>query len=102
TYEGLLELKGVGSYTASAIASFAFGLPCAVLDGNVNRVLSRFFGEFAPFNTSEGKKRFQQLAEITLDKANSAAYNQAIMDFAATVCTPQNPKCKECPLKNHC
>lgn len=102
TYEGLLQLKGVGAYTASAIASFAFGLPYAVLDGNVNRVLARFFGEQSSFSTSEGKKKFQELAEKVLDKTDSAGYNQAIMDFGATVCTPQNPKCRDCPLKEHC
>jgi A/G-specific adenine glycosylase len=102
SYEGLLGLKGVGPYTAAAIASFAYGLPQAVVDGNVNRVLSRYFGIDTPFDTTEGKKKFQQLASELLDTTDSAAYNQAIMDLGATVCTPQNPKCSACPLSNKC
>ncbi|KAK6023812.1 hypothetical protein OSTOST_10388 [Ostertagia ostertagi] len=84
SYEGLLGLKGVGPYTAAAIASFAYGLPQAVVDGNVNRVLSRYFGIDTPFDTTEGKKKFQQLASELLDTTDSAAYNQAIMDLGAT------------------
>lgn len=102
TYEGLLQLKGIGPYTAAAIASFAYGLPHAVVDGNVNRVLARYFGIDTPFDTTEGKKLFQQLANELLDAADSAAYNQAIMDLGATVCTPALPKCGECPLQAQC
>ncbi|RYE25414.1 MAG: A/G-specific adenine glycosylase [Sphingobacteriales bacterium] len=102
TYEGLLALKGIGPYTAAAIGSFAFGLPEAVVDGNVYRVLARYLGIDTPFDTTEGKKQFSQMAKEVLDADNSAAYNQAIMDLGATVCTPQNPKCPDCPLQKHC
>ena len=102
TYAELLELKGIGPYTAAAIASFAFGAPSAVVDGNVYRVLARYFGIETPFDTTEGKKEFSKLANELLDKANSAAYNQAIMDLGATVCTPANPLCGECPLESNC
>ncbi len=102
SYEGLLELKGIGPYTASAIASFAFGRPNAVVDGNVYRVLSRYFGIDTPIDTTEGKTEFASLARDLLDKKNSAAYNQAIMDLGATVCTPSGPKCEDCPLAKRC
>jgi A/G-specific adenine glycosylase len=102
TYDGLLQLKGIGPYTASAIASFAFGLPTAVVDGNVNRVLSRYFGIDNPIDTTEGKKIFNALATELLDKGGSAAYNQAIMDLGATICTPRKPVCDQCPLQKHC
>lgn len=102
TYEGLLALKGIGPYTAAAIASFAYGLPNAVVDGNVNRVLARYFGIETPFDTTEGKRQFQQLAASLLDTADSAAYNQAIMDLGATICTPQLPKCDRCPVSARC
>lgn len=102
TYEGILALKGIGPYTASAIASFAYGLPCAVVDGNVYRVLSRYFGIDTPFDTTEGKKRFSELAQQLLAK-DSAAYNQAIMDLGATVCTPgATARCGDCPLQKKC
>ncbi len=102
TYDQLLQLKGIGPYTAAAIASFAFALPHAVVDGNVYRVLSRYFGIETPFDTTEGKKIFSTLAQELLDVKNSAAYNQAIMDLGATVCTPRNPLCGECPLQKEC
>ena len=102
TYETILELKGVGPYTAAAIASFAYDLPCAVVDGNVFRVLSRFFGEETPVDSTKGKKLFEQLAQQCLAKDDAAPYNQAIMDFGATVCKPDNPLCSTCPLKNKC
>ncbi len=101
-YEDILSLKGIGSYTASAIASFAFNKPFAVLDGNVFRVLSRFFGIEMPVNTSEGKRFYKQLSQRLLDKRNPAAYNQSIMDFGAVICKPLSPKCLECPLQNKC
>jgi A/G-specific adenine glycosylase len=100
--EQLLTLKGVGNYTASAIASFAFDQPCAVVDGNVIRILSRFFDISTPFDTTAGKKTFENLAAELIDKKNPAAYNQAIMDFGATVCSPQNPDCSSCPLSAKC
>ena len=102
TYEGIIALKGIGPYTAAAIASFAFGLPHAVVDGNVYRVLSRVFAIATPFDTTEGKKQFAELAAKLLDPAASAGYNQAIMDLGATICLPRNPKCTECPVQKNC
>lgn len=102
TYEKLLSLKGIGPYTAAAIASFAFDKPYAVLDGNVFRVLARFFGSEIPINTHDGKKWYAQLAQELLPANESAIYNQAIMDFGATVCKPQNPNCAECVMKSKC
>ena len=102
TIEGIKSLKGVGDYTAAAIGSFAFGLPAAVVDGNVYRVLSRHFGIETPINTTEGKKEFQALAESLLPSSDFGAYNQAIMDFGAIQCTPQSPKCVVCPLQESC
>ena len=102
TIEGLRQLKGVGEYTAAAIGSFAFGLPAAVVDGNVYRVLSRYFGIDIPINTTEGKHEFALLAQELLPEASASAYNQAIMDFGATWCTPQSPRCADCPLQESC
>jgi A/G-specific adenine glycosylase len=102
TYEGLLQLKGIGPYTASAIASFAFNLPYAVVDGNVFRVLSRFHGISTPTDTKEGIEIFNTLANQSLAKKQPALYNQAIMDFGATVCTPSNPDCVACNLSSKC
>ena len=101
-HEEILALKGIGPYTAAAIASFAYNLPHAVLDGNVYRVLARFFGIQTPSDSSEGKKIFTSLADDCLDKDKPALYNQAIMDFGATVCTPANPLCNTCPLNQQC
>jgi len=98
----ILKLKGVGPYTAAAISSFSFGLPFAVLDGNVIRVLSRVFGIQTPFDTTAGKKQFQKLAQELLDKKNPAEYNQAIMEFGALQCVPKSPKCNDCPIVNDC
>ncbi|MDE7088996.1 MAG: A/G-specific adenine glycosylase [Prevotella sp.] len=102
TLEGIKSLKGVGDYTAAAIGSIAFGLPAAVVDGNVYRVLSRHFGISTPINTTEGKKEFSLLANHLLPKKNASAYNQAIMDFGAIQCTPQSPRCLICPLQESC
>ncbi len=96
TYEEILALKGVGPYTAAAIVSFAYNLPHAVVDGNVVRVLSRFFGITTPIDTTSGKKQFAELAGALLDTRQAGIYNQAIMDFGATVCTPRNPQCATC------
>ncbi|MDI9320680.1 MAG: A/G-specific adenine glycosylase [Phycisphaerales bacterium] len=101
-YEDILALKGVGAYTAAAIASFAFGLPYAVVDGNVYRVLSRYFGMEDAIDSTEGKRKFAALAHELLDTEDAAAYNQAIMDLGATVCTPKQSKCDECPLQKKC
>jgi A/G-specific adenine glycosylase len=102
SYEQMIALKGIGPYTASAVASFAFNLPYAVLDGNVNRVLSRLFMVDEPINSSKGKKIFESLSTEFLDINQPAMHNQAIMELGALVCLPQNPKCAECPLNTFC
>lgn len=102
THTEILQLKGIGNYTAAAIASFAYNLPHAVLDGNVFRVLSRVFGIDTPIDSTEGKKQFEQLAQQLLDKKNPSTYNQAIMDFGALICKPQNPLCEQCPFSSEC
>lgn len=101
-YEAIKQLKGVGDYTAAAIASFAFDLPYAVLDGNVHRILSRYFGIKEVLQSTRQKKMFQGLANDLLDKRNPAGYNQAIMDFGASCCIPKNPACTICPLRLTC
>jgi len=101
-YEEILALPGIGPYTAAAIASFAFNLPHAVLDGNVFRVLSRFFGLDTSIDSTEGKKMFSTLAAHLLDKEQPGRYNQAIMDFGAVVCKPKSPLCSECYLRRNC
>ena len=102
TLEEIKKLKGVGDYTAAAIASIAFGLPAAVVDGNVYRVLARHYGIDTPINTTEGKKVFAALAQELLPSTEASAYNQAIMDFGAIQCTPQSPHCERCPLVESC
>lgn len=121
TLEGIKQLKGVGDYTAAAIGSFAFGIPAAVVDGNVYRVLARYFGIDTPINSTQGKKEFAALAQSLLPSSKAsdflslssasdfqsslslvAAYNQAMMDFGAIQCTPQSPKCLLCPLAETC
>lgn len=101
-YEEILSLKGVGSYTASAIASFAYNLPYAVVDGNVFRVLARFFGIKKAIDSAEGKKYFSKLANELLNKDQPGTYNQALMDFGAVVCKPVNPQCLLCVFNNYC
>ncbi|MEO5673133.1 MAG: A/G-specific adenine glycosylase [Chitinophagales bacterium] len=101
-HDQILKLKGVGSYTAAAIASFAFDQPHAVMDGNVFRVLARTFGIDKPIDSIEGKKIFRNLAEDLLDKKNPAAYNQAIMNFGSAICTPANPLCHICCFRKAC
>ena len=102
TLEGIKSLKGVGDYTAAAIASFAFDIPAAVVDGNVYRVLARYFGIDTPINTTQGKKEFAALAQSLLPTSEASAYNQGMMDFGAIQCTPQSPKCLLCPLAETC
>lgn len=122
TLEGIKQLKGVGDYTAAAIGSFAFDIPAAVVDGNVYRVLARYFGIDTPINSTQGKKEFAALAQSLLPSSKAsdslssfspasdfqsslslvAAYNQAMMDFGAILCTPQSPKCLLCPLAETC
>jgi A/G-specific adenine glycosylase len=101
-YDDILRLKGVGPYTAAAIASFAFNLPYAVVDGNVFRVLARFFGIDIPTDSTAGKKLFAALAQQLLYQQDPGKYNQAIMDFGATVCKPALPNCNQCVLSNQC
>ena len=102
THDNILKLKGVGTYTAAAIASFAYDLPHAVVDGNVYRVLSRYFGIETPIDSTSGKKIFSALANDLLPNDKAADFNQAIMDFGATHCTPKKPNCTNCLLKNSC
>lgn len=101
-YNGLLKLKGVGDYTASAIASICFGEPCAVVDGNVYRVLGRYFAVDTPINSSQGISLFKKLANQLIDKEQPATYNQAIMDFGALQCKPKNPDCERCIFADSC
>ncbi len=102
TYADILALRGVGPYTAAAIASFAFDLPHAVLDGNVFRVIARYAGIATPIDSTSGKKQFAGLATELLLTTHPADYNQAIMDFGATVCVPRSPACSSCPLHEQC
>ena len=101
-YNDILKLKGIGKYTAAAITSFAYNQPYAVVDGNVFRVLSRVYGIELPIDSLSGKKHFEHLAQELLDKNEPAVYNQAIMDFGATICKPKLPECPSCVFKNDC
>lgn len=101
-YDDIIKLKGIGTYTAAAIASFVYNQPYAVLDGNVYRVLSRVFAIDLAIDSNEGKKYFTQLSQELLDVKKPALYNQAIMDLGATVCKPQQPICDACPLQKMC
>ncbi len=101
-YNNILSLKGVGPYTAAAIASFAFNLPYAVVDGNVFRVLARVFGIDTPTDSTQGINQFTQLANEVLDSKQPGIYNQAIMDFGATICKPLVPLCSDCLLQKIC
>lgn len=101
-YRTILSLKGVGEYTAAAIASFAFDLPYATVDGNVYRVLSRLFAIAEPIDSGNGKKLFAELANELLDKNNPGLHNQAMMEFGALQCVPSSPNCGECVLSDSC
>jgi A/G-specific adenine glycosylase len=101
-YDEIKKLKGIGEYTASAIASFAFNKPHAVVDGNVFRVLSRYFGIKIPIDSANGKSVFLKKAALLLDKKDPGTFNQAIMEFGALQCTPHKPDCKKCPLQKTC
>lgn len=101
-YEEVLSLSGIGTYTASAICSFAYNQNYAVVDGNVFRVLARIFAVSTPIDSSAGQKEFAQLAENLLDKTDTHTHNQAVMEFGALQCVPANPNCEICPLKEHC
>ena len=102
TLEGIRSLKGVGDYTAAAVGAFAYGLPVAAVDGNAYRVLARFFGIDTPINSTEGKKTFADLSAQLLPHDRPADYNQAMMDFGATWCTPKSPRCADCPMAEAC
>ncbi|MDR0728883.1 MAG: A/G-specific adenine glycosylase [Prevotellaceae bacterium] len=101
TNQGLLALKGIGPYTAAAIASFAWNEPIPALDGNGYRILSRVFGIEAPPDTQRGKKQFTEVAAELLPPKHAGAFNQALMDFGSMVCTPR-PVCDRCPLQSGC
>lgn len=102
TYKEIIKLKGVGDYTASAIASICFNEVTAVVDGNVYRGLSRYYGIETPINTGKGFKEFKALAQDLIDKKEPATFNQAIMEFGARQCKPKNPDCSVCPLSTNC
>jgi len=102
TYNDIKKLKGVGDYTAAAIASFAFKLPHAVVDGNVYRLLSRFYGIELAINSTEGKNHFYDLAQSLLNTNIPNIHNQAIMEFGSQQCKPKKPLCCSCPLKSQC
>jgi A/G-specific adenine glycosylase len=102
SYATLIQLKGVGSYTAAAISSFAFGEVQAVVDGNVFRVLARYFGIATDIATGKGKKEFEALANQLIPENSPGEFNQAIMDFGSRCCVPKNPSCSDCPLKASC
>ena len=102
TYKELKQLKGIGEYTAAAVSSISFAEPVAVVDGNVYRVLARYFGIDTPIDSTEGKKVFKAMAQEYLPKEAPAAYNQGMMDFGAIPCTPTSPNCEVCPLIDTC
>jgi A/G-specific adenine glycosylase len=102
SFEGLRSLPGVGDYTAAAIASFAYGLPHAVLDGNVQRVLARYFGLQDPVESAPGKRALRAAADAVLDRSDPGAWNQAMMDFGASLCKPRQPRCGDCPVSSSC
>lgn len=102
TYKEIIKLKGIGDYTAAAIASICFDENTAVVDGNVYRVLSRYFGIKTPINSSAGIKEFKILAQTLIDENQPGNYNQAIMDFGATQCKPKKPDCETCPFNESC
>jgi len=102
TIQGLRALKGVGDYTAAAVGSMAFNLPAAAVDGNVYRVLARHFGIDEPINTTKGKRLFEAMAQELLPEGEASAFNQAMMDFGATWCTPRSPRCADCPVGDTC
>jgi A/G-specific adenine glycosylase len=102
SYHQLIKLKGIGEYTAAAISSFSANEARAVVDGNVYRVLARFFGVDEPINSAKGKKTFQKIADEVLDNTRPALHNQAMMEFGAMLCKPKNPACGICPVRTGC
>lgn len=101
-YKDVLSLKGIGEYTAAAIVSFVWNKPYPVVDGNVFRVLSRLYALDTPIDSTQGKKQFRELAGIIMEPKYPGQHNQAIMEFGALQCVPQNPDCEVCPLKEQC
>jgi len=101
-FKTILSLKGIGNYTASAIASIAFDLPRAAVDGNIYRVISRFFGISTPIDSEKGKNEIQKIATDLISEKNTGFHNQAFMEFGALQCTPKSPDCNSCPLKEGC
>ncbi len=102
SYQDVRAMKGVGDYTAAAVCSIAYNMPYAVVDGNVYRVLSRYFGVSTPIDTTMGRKEFAELAQSLLDSRRPGIYNQAVMDFGALQCTPSSPDCRQCPFVDGC
>lgn len=102
TYNELIKLKGIGDYTASAIASFCYNEVQAVVDGNVYRVLARYFGIKTPINTNKAKKEFKKIAFELIDNQNPGLFNQAIMELGSLQCTPKTPNCESCPIQDTC
>ena len=102
SYKDLLNLKGVGAYTAAAVASFAFNEAVPAIDGNVNRVLSRYFGVHIPVDSAKGKQIIKDLANAIIDRKQPALFNQALMEFGALQCVPGMPDCASCPLSGSC
>ncbi len=100
-YAELIKLKGVGRYTAAAIASFAYNESCAVVDGNVYRLLSRLFNVHTPIDCGQGQKEFQSIADELITHSDPGTHNQAVMELGSLICSP-HPKCKECPLIDKC
>jgi A/G-specific adenine glycosylase len=102
SYEKLIKLKGIGEYTAAAIASIAYNHPCPVVDGNVLRFFSRYFGVHLPIDTLSGKKKIRKKMLVLIDRKQPGMFNQAIMEFGALQCKPVNPDCERCPFKKEC
>ena len=102
TYDELIRFKGVGDYTACAIASFCFNHSCAVVDGNVYRVLSRIYGIETPIDSGKAKTEFKQLADSLICPKEPGSFNQAIMEFGALQCVPRSPDCTSCPFQDRC
>ena len=102
TYAELLKIKGLGAYSAAAVASFAFNEAVPAVDGNVYRILARVFGVFTPTDSTQGRKEFFELANELMDRQHPATFNQAIIDFGALVCTFRQPRCGECPMADRC
>jgi A/G-specific adenine glycosylase len=102
SYAALLALPGIGDYTAAAVASIAFELPHAVLDGNVLRVVARVENDASDISSARTRQQFREIAQAWLDIKRPGVFNQALMELGATICLPKNPRCSECPVRDHC